>query len=149
MLHLPELSTHVPRALQAYSLTVEDIPLVKLVREPEEGQPSIEDTSAGAQDFLSEQRYQAFRREHPKLGLPPHQRAAVSQQQTNNKVIQLTPPEDLHVSQSSPSPLAVYTEEYTAEANTEGTTAAASSKVEASAPAEVVAPRSSVAASQY
>ena len=64
--------------LQAYELTVDDIPLVKLIREPAEGQPHLEDASAGAEAFLGEQRYQTFRREHPKLGLPPHQRASLS-----------------------------------------------------------------------
>ena len=57
---------------------MDDIPLVKLIREPAEGQPHLEDASAGAEAFLGEQRYQTFRREHPKLGLPPHQRASLS-----------------------------------------------------------------------
>ena len=63
--------------LQAYDLPVGDIPLVKLIREPAHGQPFLEDATAGAEAFLSEQRYQRFRREHPKLGLPPHQRASL------------------------------------------------------------------------
>jgi hypothetical protein len=74
---------------------VDDIPLVKLIREPEEGGAFLEDASAGAEAFLGEQRYQTFRREHPKLGLPPHQRASLS-----------VAPDQSPAAQSSPSPVA-------------------------------------------
>lgn len=74
---------------------MDDIPLVKLIREPAEGQPFLEDASAGAEEFLGEQRYQTFRREHPKLGLPPHQRASLS-----------VAADESPAAQSSPSPLA-------------------------------------------
>ena len=111
--------------LQAYDLTVDDIPLVKIIREPAYGQPFIEDASAGAETFLSEQRYQRFRREHPKLRLPPHQRAALSPALHGPNT-----DEPLVTKSSFRSHLA----SYAAEANLERAVAAASSKAGAAVP---------------
>jgi hypothetical protein len=121
---------------------VDDIPLVKLIREPEEGGAFLEDASAGAEAFLGEQRYQTFRREHPKLGLPPHQRASLS-----------VAPDQSPAAQSSPSPVAqglrrVEAEahvpsfqEFAAEANLERAVAA---KAHPASPAAAVSPNAAV-----